>query len=669
MGIAGLYGQWLIKGYKKAVLKNLPSDVSCLFMDMNGIFHGAAQIIYCYGNGDPENITKNPDLRKEQEERLVALPSKTDSQLELEMLEHIVIRIYEVITRIRPRDYVVLAVDGVAPMAKITQQRNRRYKKAKDSAESAKEGKVSRFDSNCITPGTEFMFKLSNYIEAFIAENIKANKFRFKNIIYSSHLVPGEGEHKIFDMVRKGHVDYDPSASHIVYGMDADLIMLTMLSSMSNIYLCRENFYDIVSIEILRDEIYKNMTLQNGMEKENVIRDFVLMLYLIGNDFLPHMVSFDDLNSTINLMFRIYQDLEKYLTDDMGHILWLNFREFIHQMARRENDLLVKIASKTYDNPFYTLDNATTITVDPETDERHVRVDYDKFRGLWYDKALKPHTEIGREMIPVINDNSRVKDMCLEYFKGFQWVLRYYMYGHKSVSSRFVYIYHYSPLLTDMDRVLSQMIDFGEMANLPTFENVGFSIEDPVLTPVHQLICVMPPSSWNLIPLPYRFLMSTRFQDISPSTFKTELEGKSDRQRWQEIALLSIVDPKRVIIDTADYPVPDKYMEEAPKFVRVVRNPRAPQAFTTLGSIEKYEQLEASKGLFIAEEPVLELEDLQVPIVAPPIFAKEKVFPKSPAQIDRVVEQRVKNIQRKKQEKKESFIPDARFTWQQQNLL
>lgn len=104
-----------------------------------------------------------------------------------------------------------MAIDGVAPRAKLNQQRSRRFRSAKDLAEATKEkgllgkihgdddgggtGQKEVFDSNCITPGTEFMEKVSNCIKYFIRMKINQDPmWRKLKVIYSGHEIPGEGE-------------------------------------------------------------------------------------------------------------------------------------------------------------------------------------------------------------------------------------------------------------------------------------------------------------------------------------------------------------------------------------------------------------------------------------------------------------------------------------------
>lgn len=104
---------------------------------------------------------------------------------------------------VRPRRLLFLAVDGVAPRAKMNQQRARRFRAAKDAASQAerelKEAKGDeklkqldgdRFDSNCITPGTEFMVRLQTQLEYFLQTKMSIDPiWQRPRIVLSGHEV------------------------------------------------------------------------------------------------------------------------------------------------------------------------------------------------------------------------------------------------------------------------------------------------------------------------------------------------------------------------------------------------------------------------------------------------------------------------------------------------
>jgi 5'-3' exoribonuclease 1 len=162
-----------------------------------------------------------------------------------------------------------MAVDGVAPRAKMNQQRSRRFRTAKEAREVREKAErkgeklpdEKAFDSNCITPGvyesitfsalyetdippgTPFMVRLSDQLRYFVNKKISDDSsWRDIQVVLSGHEVPGEGEHKIMEYIRlaRAQPDYNPNIRHCLYGLDADLIMLGLLSHDPHFCLLRE---------------------------------------------------------------------------------------------------------------------------------------------------------------------------------------------------------------------------------------------------------------------------------------------------------------------------------------------------------------------------------------------------------------------------------------------
>jgi 5'-3' exoribonuclease 1 len=114
-------------------------------------------------------------------------------------------------TKIKPQKVFFMAIDGVAPRAKMNQQRSRRFRTARDAVEKRREAErkgeklpeEKAFDSNCITPGTPFMARLSNHLKYYVTKRISEDaEWRNVKVILSGHDVPGEGEHKIQEFIR-----------------------------------------------------------------------------------------------------------------------------------------------------------------------------------------------------------------------------------------------------------------------------------------------------------------------------------------------------------------------------------------------------------------------------------------------------------------------------------
>ena len=168
---------------------------------------------------------------------------------EAEMYFNITKYVDRLFAAVRPRKVLFLAIDGVAPRAKMNQQRARRFRAAQDAKERHKMmeevllemeelGMSStnskggpEWDSNVITPGTEFMHNLTVYLKFYILDRMnKDQAWRNIKVILSDSSEPGEGEHKIMAFIRcqRNQPGYNPNQRHILHGLDADLIMLAL---------------------------------------------------------------------------------------------------------------------------------------------------------------------------------------------------------------------------------------------------------------------------------------------------------------------------------------------------------------------------------------------------------------------------------------------------------
>ncbi|KAE8221479.1 hypothetical protein CF319_g5174 [Tilletia indica] len=283
-----------------------------LYLDMNGIIHNCSH---------PDD--SNASFRISEEDIFLAI---------FAYIEHL-------FAKIKPKKLFFLAVDGVAPRAKMNQQRSRRFRTAKemmDVREAAiRKGEVlpdePAFDSNCITPGTPFMTRLSAQLAYFIGKKVTEDSaWRGVEVILSGHEVPGEGEHKIMEHIRlaKAQPGYNPNMRHCMYGLDADLIMLGLLSHDPHFCLLREevqfgpsrkakksldkqNFF-LLHLSLFRE--YLELEFQDlksvlpfKFDLERIIDDFILLNIFVGNDFLPHLPGLHINKGALNLLFRIYK--------------------------------------------------------------------------------------------------------------------------------------------------------------------------------------------------------------------------------------------------------------------------------------------------------------------------------------------------------------------------
>jgi 5'-3' exoribonuclease 1 len=172
MGIPKFF-RWLSERYplinQTIDLQNVGPIFDNLYLDMNGIIH------HCTHPSDDISLVLSQD----------------------EMFTRIFRYVDHIFHLVKPRKIFYLAIDGVAPRAKMNQQRQRRFRSAKEAREAIRRmlerGErvpETPFDSNCITPGTEFMQDLTKHLKFFIRKKINEDPaWRKVKIIFSGHEV------------------------------------------------------------------------------------------------------------------------------------------------------------------------------------------------------------------------------------------------------------------------------------------------------------------------------------------------------------------------------------------------------------------------------------------------------------------------------------------------
>ena len=384
------------------------------------------------------------------------------------IIRSVCLKIDEYILQIKPNNNILIAFDGVAPVAKLEQQRSRRYKslyQANVSRSLFKGLKPDPWNTTAITPGTVFMNMLNEKIKQQYTD---ASKYHAKNIILSLSDKHGEGEHKIFQYIRDFPEEHKEQNT-VIYGLDADLIMLCInhLPISQNIFLFREtpHFIQSISSELEPNESYIidipklarviTLDMNNGNElileqQKNRIYDYIFMTFFLGNDFMPHFPSINIRTGGVDKMMNAYKATigltNENLTD--GKIIyWKNVRKLILFLAEMEENNIKKETK--------TRDRREKIILPNKTPEDK----FNKFNSLpTYERAIEKIINVYQEdwqlryykcLFDIVDVTDEVKkEICMNYLEGLEWNMKYYTYG--CPDWRWKYKYDYPPLLCDL---------------------------------------------------------------------------------------------------------------------------------------------------------------------------------------------------------------------------
>ena len=390
-------------------------------------------------------------------------------------------------------------------------QRSRRFKSAKEKEES---GSECVFDQNSITPGTEFMHHLNKYIDWYIRQKIQTGDWKHLEVIFSSEKVPGEGENKIIMMMRNQFTN--PEESFVIYGLDADLIMLCLSLRRDKVYVYRDNVYNdnerfIIDIGKL------GRKLKRELETETAITDFIFVCFMVGNDFLPQIPGLEIFNGGIEILLDIYKKTCRPfgLIDTSFNIRVNTLLRYFKELAVLELQALkdkYKIRRKYHLDPL--MEEHFSYSQCREYDgETVIDCNFEAYKRDYYSKKFDGDVDINT--------------VCKEYIKGLQWVIHYYCIEIPSWTWHYPYLY--APFLDD----LSECTEYKYSSYTPTLP----------YDPFQQLLAVLPPYSKKLLPEPLQNLLTSDLSPLAeyyPTDFDVDLSGK--RAEWEGIVQIPVMD-------------------------------------------------------------------------------------------------------------------------------
>jgi 5'-3' exonuclease len=519
MGIPSYFAH-IVRNHRKIIkqLSNSTLDgkrMNNLYLDCNSFIYEAHQFV----NTNQNNVFKT----------MKGKPTDNNSAFEYNIIKQVVTNLSKCIKEISPDKRIFIAFDGVAPMAKLDQQRNRRYmtgfqEQTKPMDETNDNGNKYNWNRSAITPGTTFMHNLGIELSKQFSD---PTEYGVEKIIVSTSEESGEGEHKLYEYIRN-NADFHKNTNTLIYGIDADLIMLSInhLHISENIFLYRETPEFIKSIDktlnptekyvldiplLARHIISELSTLDDNKDidinkislKNNIIFDYIFICFFLGNDFLPHFpalnIRTNGIANLINAYKHVFQGTNDSLTVDR-EINWKNVRKYVDHLASNEHDFIIeeyvhrnKISKRVrYEGSNRNNNNTGSSNDNNKQDEnlllpikeRAVELYINPYDAGWESRYYKGLFKTK------INDDRR-KEISTNYLEGLEWTMKYYSTG--CADWRWSYNYYYPPLLTDMIKY----IPYSNTTFIPT------KPKNPV-SPLTQLSYVLPPTSMELLPADLR---------------------------------------------------------------------------------------------------------------------------------------------------------------------
>jgi 5'-3' exonuclease len=359
---------------------------------------------------------------------------KPCTDFEENLIKEVCAKLDEYLAMVRPRR-VFIAFDGPPPMAKMKQQRERRYKGKSD-------GRKDGWDTVQITPGTKFMLRL----DKTLTKHFENYHTRFEFFKLSTSSEAGEGEHKIFEWLRTR-----PGGNTFVYGLDSDLIILALHHPVH--HLVHHPVYhpvdhpmseDIFMMREFKEEMKILDISKLATQIEQVVGvgklfDYVFMVFFLGNDFLPHFPALNLRTRGLDTLLNTYVQVvpkQEHLYDGKT-ICWKNVQLLVHALATKEEREIVREYN----------DRGKIAVEDTEENTPRLRRELEHYinpcENGWEHRYYT-------SLLKIEPTKMAIEQVCSSFYQMLAWNASYYTEGCPNWDV--YYPYMYPPLLKDLER-------------------------------------------------------------------------------------------------------------------------------------------------------------------------------------------------------------------------
>ena len=285
---------------------------------------------------------------------------------------------------------------------------------------------------------------------------------------------------------------------NIIHGLDADLIMLSMIKT-NHIYLLRERTeYNIeeldseyIYLDINRLKKYLVQDIKKDyiyLPNQNIINDYIFLCFFIGNDFIHNSPSINIRYGGLDNLLNIYNELQ----EEHAGLFYLiynnkldleNFKKFIQKLSNLENEYLNKILfirekqenkfkniyldiynkyiNNNLDNILHNIDDDRLdefnnhLPIIDRRDELKIFNKLDSWQRRYYMFQIYHHHDYNPSYDDILKID--IENICKNYLESFVWTSNYYF--NDCTSWKWFYKYHFAPSIKDFNYYLQNIND------------------------------------------------------------------------------------------------------------------------------------------------------------------------------------------------------------------